>query len=138
MCLQRSDQHKRKWGRQKPKADGGKEWWAEGQKHISCLSKSIHVFPPFNNPLYASISTWLPHISNICVYSWPLNNMGLNCAGPLIYGFFSNKYTLQYYIIHCLLNPQIRNLRYGEQTEFIHEFFTALGSVPLTPTLFKG
>ena len=27
-------------------------------------------------------------------YSWPLNNMSLNCMGPLICGFFSTKYIL--------------------------------------------
>ena len=34
------------------------------------------------------------------IHSWPLNNMGLNRAGPLIHGFFFNKY---YRTTRCLV-----------------------------------
>ena len=59
---------------------------------------------------------------NICVcacVSWPLNNMGLNCTGPLIVDFFNNN-VLQYYITAlftvgwiCGWELYIRSANYG-------------------------
>lgn len=40
-------------------------------------------------------------------YSWFLDNMGLNCAGSLICGFF---FSSKYYMIHSWLNSE------GEET----------------------
>lgn len=37
-------------------------------------------------------------------YSWPLNNTSLNCEGPLLCGFFFNKYSWSFtsgYSINC-------------------------------------
>lgn len=35
------------------------------------------------------LTTGLFPLHHLSLYSWPLNNMGLNCAGPLIHGFLS-------------------------------------------------
>lgn len=40
-------------------------------------------------------------------YSWPLNNLGINCAGPVIHNFFFNHIYYQYWynVIGGWLNP---------------------------------
>ena len=38
-------------------------------------------------------------------YSGPLNNLGLNCTGPLKSRFFFSKCILQYYMNYDWLNP---------------------------------
>ena len=48
-------------------------------------------------------------------YSFPSNNMGLNCVGQLTHGFFSFFFQsiLHYYRIQGLLNPCMQNPDYG-------------------------
>lgn len=62
-------------------------WWVSKTK-IRFLAKYSHLYC-FSFPL-------LKHSTNYVIiynYNWPLNNMGLNCAGPIIRRFFSIKVT---------------------------------------------
>ena len=77
--------------------------------------------------------------------SWPLNNMDLNCAVPLIRVFFSVVNTIVlHYPIRGWLNPWMQNRRYrgASDTEgdskLYADFQLGRGLVPLTPVLFKG
>ena len=64
----------------------------------------------------------------IYIYSWPLNNMDLNCTGPLIHGIFSINTTLLH---HCgWLNPRIWNHRYRGPTTKLYGNFNAGGWHP--------
>lgn len=45
-------------------------------------------------------------------YSWPLNNIGLNCPGRLVSVLFFNKYSTMV-MFYPWLNPQIRRVNYG-------------------------
>lgn len=44
-------------------------------------------------------------------YSCPLNNMGLDCTGPLIRGFFPINTLLQHYVTYGWLSPWMRKHR---------------------------
>ena len=81
---------------------------------------------------------------HLTLYSWALNNMGLNCAGPLIRGFLS---TVDATVLHdswlaessrCKTThteePQYRRL-----TVKLHpDFLLHGGSASLTPALLEG
>ena len=62
--------------------------------------------------------------------NWPLNNMGLNCTGPLIHGFFFSKYS-----IHGWLNMWIQNTN-CEGNVWIFNCTEKLAS--LNPALFRA
>ena len=57
----------------------------------SCLLPPMYPFPP---NILISLTLKLETLAHSC----PLNNMGLQCAGPLIHSFF-NKYAEQYYTV---------------------------------------
>ena len=72
------------------------------------------------------------------VYNWPLNNMGLNCAGPLTrsvaFFFFLNNQELKYYTMWLVesVDAELRIKGSSYRTIFARE----LG--PLTLVLFRG
>lgn len=75
--------------------------------------------------------------------SWhlTLEQYRLNCTGPTymqVFGFFFDKYILQFYVIQHWLNAWFQNLRYRGLTEIICGFSNTQGSAPLTPMLFRG
>lgn len=77
------------------------------------------------------------------MYSWPLNNIGWNCPGPLIRELvfiFPNKYILQYNITHSWLNAAMEPQILMANCEVIHRFPAVQGvSAPtLPPPLFKS
>ena len=67
-------------------------------------------------------------------YTGLLNNMGLNCAGPLIHGFFSIVNTT---VLHEL-NPQMQNLGYGHWTVNLYSDFPLLGVGTPNPCVVQG
>lgn len=77
------------------------------------------------------------------IWGWPLKSVGLNCANPLIHGFFSIVNTT---VLHDpqLLNPWMWNHEYTEgphtqraDCKLQADFWQRGGSMPLTPALFK-
>ena len=79
-------------------------------------------------------------VHNVPIYSWHLNNMGLDCVSPLICEFFVfSKYMLQHYMIWDWLNLWMWNHRYEVLTMKLYSNFQLRwGSVFLTFALFKG
>ena len=82
------------------------------------------------------------HYQN-CLYSWPLNNMGLNCLGSLTVGFFSiinTTSTTRYGLVECTdMQPLIqRNHVYGGPTTVYMRIFDCRVLVTLTPQLFRA
>ena len=95
------------------------------------------------------------YLSCICLYSWPLNNMGLNCVGPLIGGFFSivnsvvrhNPWLVESMVgwIHGCRTADLEELCTWKNRRTVYtdcklhaDFQLWGGSVPLTPALFNG
>ena len=65
-------------------------------------------------------------------YSWSLNNIGLNCAGPFIWGLFYVYATVLHF--YGWLNPWMWNHRYREVTVKLHvDFQLHRGLVPQLP-----
>lgn len=99
------------------------------------FKQTSHCLPNLSPRFYTSTS----QSANTCwinKYSWPLNKC-LNCFGPFIHGFFSNKYVLHYYMIHGYWIPQKPRHRHTHrrQTIVIHKY------IPLglpNPSLFKS
>ena len=77
--------------------------------------------------------TWYLKTTNLhClsneIYSWPLNNTGLNCAGSLTCGFFhmeTLENVLEYCMINSWLNPCVRR---RADCKIIHGFFSFTGA----------
>ena len=79
-------------------------------------------------------------VHEVPIYSWHLNNMGLDCISPLICEFFVfSKYVLQHCMIWDWLNLWMWNHRYeGLTMKLYSNFQLRWGSVFLTFALFKG
>ena len=77
------------------------------------------------------------------MYSWPLSNTGLNCAGPLVYQIFSvvNISILQIcgWLTLQMLNSRYRGLPIPSiEYKLYMDFWLHGGSVPLTSMLIKS
>lgn len=83
--------------------------------------------------VWAVVSIW-----RLTVSSWPLNSMGLNCAGPLICEFLkiNTYYSTQ---DSCLVEFQDVEPRIQKaDCKVVPGFSIAQGVGALTPALFKG
>jgi len=54
---------------------------------VGCMKNSGLYFQGSEKGVFVCVCVFT--CAYVCVYSWPLNNMGLKCAGPLLCGFFS-------------------------------------------------
>lgn len=58
---------------------------------VTNFSFKLHKHLPLHSWHYLTIwKGWVTHNTQIQINSWPLNNMSLNYAGPLIHGFPPN------------------------------------------------
>ena len=84
------------------------------------------------------------YIKSERIFSCPLNNMGLNCMGPLIYGFFSIVNTTGLHIPWSVESVDAelqicRNYVYrGPAINYTWIFNSQEGRCPKPPALFKG
>ena len=82
------------------------------------------------------------------MYIWPMNNMGLNCTGPFIYGFFSISTIVPHNLwlaesmdaeLWIWKNHRYRGTMCGKAIYKLYaDLWLLRGSVPLTCSLFKG
>ena len=100
--------------------------------YISCISRQI---------LY-HCTTWKAYRISvpISMYSWPLDNMGLNCTGSLTHGIFFNSKSCSITPSACnWLNPWKQNYRYrGPTIKWYLDFQLFGGLTSIIPLFFTG